>query len=207
MCHPWLQPHTNTTLPKPTPFSREEITAILAHVGGSRPNSDAALRDKALIVMLYRGCMRISATLRIMPADIDWAHQLVRVYKDKGGRSRTVPLDAKAMSILRQWSRCRDLMGLTDDSPFFCRIRNLGAPIDRKDVLRKFHTVCRAAGITRRVTLHLLRHTGASEMLAEGIPVATISRVLGHRQLATTYIYLHEICPELMDPQLTKREW
>jgi len=166
-------------------------------------------RDRAMYAAIYRGAMRIGATLRLKPADIDWEHQLIRIYKDKGGKSRTIALDGKTFDLLRTWSKQRTRLGISDDAPFFCGCAKgaRGNPLTEQNRLFRFQCYARKAGITRHVNLHLLRHTGASELLEEGFDVPTISRVLGHVSLLTTYKYLHELRPDLMNVKLTQREW
>ncbi len=192
--------------PRPEPFTREEIRAILAEFWRDTPGE---IRNKALIVFLYRGAARIGATLRMTPGDIDWTHGLVRIYRDKGGKTRSISLDGRAMGYLGRWAEKRAALGIGDDRAFFCAYMNgsAGNPISEEHMLILFRKKCRRAGITRHVTLHLLRHTGASELLEEGFDIATISRVLGHASILTTERYLHELRPDLMNLKLAQREW
>lgn len=191
--------------PKLEPFSREEFKNILLQYHRRSP---ASVRDKAIIVFLYRAAARIGATLRMMPDDIDWNRNIIRIYKDKGGKTRTIGLDDRTMKFLRRWADCRNHLGIPNDAPFFCVCKPpFSTPVDRNWVITRFHKACLKAGIDRTVNLHLLRHTGASELLEEGFDVATISRVLGHSSIQTTYRYLHEIRPDIMNSKLAEREW
>jgi integrase/recombinase XerD len=190
--------------PKLEPFTREEFRTILCQY---HRNSPSTIRDKAIVVFLYRGSARIGATLRMMPDDIDWNRNIVRIYKDKGGKTRTIALDERAMKYLRKWNEARTKLGLGNDAPFFCTCKTPAGHVDPSWVLHIFKQRCREAGITRPVTLHLLRHTGASELLEEGFDIATISRVLGHSSIQTTYRYLHELRPDIMNSKLAEREW
>jgi site-specific recombinase XerD len=191
---------------RPEPFTREEMQAILSQYWRMRTEE---IRDKALIVFLYRGATRIGATLRMLPGDIDWKHSIVRIYKDKGGKTRSISFDDRTMGFLRRWKEKRANLGIGDDKPFFCTFHNgsTGNPLAEENVLQGFVSKCRMAGITRHVNLHLLRHTGASELLEEGFDVGTISRVLGHASIITTFRYLHELRPDLMNAKLAQREW
>lgn len=188
------------------PFTREEMREVFLQFWRNKPET---IRNKALIAFLYRCAARIGATLRMLPSDIDWNRSLVRVYKDKGGKSRTVIIDEKAKKFLWRWHEIRQSLGIGNDKPFFCTTKRThrGFHVSEPNILIMFRTMCRRAGITRRVTLHLLRHTGASELLEEGFDVASISRVLGHSSILTTYRYLHELRPDLMNSKLAVREW
>lgn len=199
-------PQKGVRKPRPEPFTREEMLAILGQYWRQRTEE---IRNKALIVFLYRGAARVGATLRMLPGDIDWKHNIVRIYKDKGGKTRSISLDDRAMGFLRLWAEKRATLGVGDDRPFFCTVApgRIGYYHSKVNVLQCFVKKCRRAGITRHVNLHLLRHTGASELLEEGFDVATISRFLGHSSILTTYRYLHEIRPDLMNTRLAQREW
>lgn len=200
-----LYPRPKGRKPKLEPFTREEFKAILQQYARKTPSS---IRDRAIIVFLYRAAARIGATLRMMPDDIDWNRNIVRIYKDKGGKTRTVALDERAMSFLRHWNDVRNTFNVPENTPFFFTCKPpIGRNVDPVWVLRVLKHRCLKAGITRPVTLHLLRHTGASELLEEGFDVATISRVLGHSSIQTTYRYLHELRPDIMNSRLVEREW
>lgn len=167
------------------------------------------VRDIALITLLYRGAMRISATLRLMPSDFDWERRLVRINNDKGGKSRTIALDKKTFQILGKWKKRRESLGFGDDTVFFCACKKNSnrSKLSDSSVRWKFKRLARKAGITKRMFPHLFRHTAASELLEEGFTVPAISRMLGHSNMITTFIYLHELRPDLMDIGLTQREW
>jgi site-specific recombinase XerD len=193
--------------PRPIPFTRDEIRRIFNYRKDA--NNPWLLRSRALYSVLYRGALRIGATLRMKPTDIDWQHRTIRIYKDKGGKTRSVPLDVKTFELLYTWATTRTGFGIGDDAPFFCAYRNgsRGNPLSYASVRLQFIKLLRAAGIDRYVSLHLFRHTGASELLEEGFDVCTISRLLGHADLLTTYRYLHELRPDLMNLRVAQREW
>ena len=191
---------------RPIPFSREEIASLFAALPGDCACGD---RQRALYAALYRGAMRIAATLRIMPTDIDWDRQTVLIYRDKRKKTRAVALDSKTFGLFRAWADRRTALGIGDDSPFFCAYAkgSRGNFLSATSQSRKLKHYARKAGITRNVNLHLFRHTGASELLEEGFDVATISRVLGHVNMLTTFQYLHQLRPDLMNTKLAQREW
>jgi len=190
---------------KAQPLARPEAKALL----DACANTDAGIRDRALLTLLYRGAMRIGATLRIRPADIDWDRQLVTIQSDKGGKGRTVPLDSGTMDVLRLWSERRRTIGVNGHHPFFCATNApaRGNQLDTSHYRRKIKRLRQKAGIEKRCHLHGLRHTGASELLEEGFDLATIAGVLGHSHVSTTSRYLHELRPDLMNERLKEREW
>ena len=189
----------------PQALTREEAKKLL----DACPNTDAGIRDRALFAILYRGAMRIGATLRIKPADIDWERQLVTIHSDKGGKGRTVSLDEGVIDILRIWAERRKSLGVNGHHPFFCAIQGKarGNSVASSHYRRRIKRVQEKAGIERRCHLHGLRHTGASEMLEEDFSLATIARQLGHSHVSTTSGYLHELRPDLMNEKLKERVW
>jgi integrase len=190
---------------EPQPLSRDEAKALLA----ACPGTTAGIRDKALLVTLYRGGCRIAATLRIRPSDIDWDRKSIVIHSDKGGKGRTVVLDDGAMDALRAWAERRRSLGVNGHHPFFCatdgQARGNGlAPAHYRRVIKR---LAKKAGIEKRVHLHGLRHTAASELLEEGFDLATIAAQLGHAHTSTTSRYLHRLRPDLANEKLKERKW
>ncbi len=189
----------------PQPLTREEAKKLL----DACPATDAGIRDRALFALLYRGAMRIGATLRLRPADFDWDRKLVTIQKDKGGKGRTVSLDNQVVDILRIWAERRKSLGVNGHHPFFCAIQGdaRGNSINPSHYRRRIKRLQEKAGIERRCHLHGFRHTAASELLEEGFDIATIARQLGHKYASTTSQYIHQLRPDLMDEKLKERVW
>ena len=187
------------------PLSRDEAKALI----GTCSDTNAGVRDRAVFTALWRGSMRIGATLRIMPSDIDWNNNLVMIQRDKGGKSRTVVLDAEAMDVLRIWAERRKALNLNGHHPFFCTVQKnaLGKHVDTSHFRHRIKKMQKKAGIEKRCHLHCLRHTGASEMLEEGFDLVTIAGQLGHSHVSTTSRYFHQLRPDLMCSKLKERTW
>jgi integrase/recombinase XerC len=190
---------------QPQPLSRNEAKALLAACS----NTTAGLRDKAVFATLYRGGCRIGATLKIRPADIDWDHGIVTIHEDKGDKGRTITLDDGALDILKAWAERRKSLGINGHHPFFCGTNKQarGNRLHASYYRHKIKQLQEKAGIERRCHCHGLRHTAASEMLEEGIDLATIAGQLGHAYVSTTSQYLHQLRPDLMNAKLKEREW
>lgn len=190
---------------EPQALSRDEAKALLAACS----NTTSGIRDKAVFATLYRGGTRISATLQIRPADIDWDRRLLTIHVDKGGTGRTVALDDGVMDILRAWSERRKSLGVNGHHPFFCATNSQakGNRLDSSHFRHKIQKLRAKAGIEKRCHCHGLRHTAASELLEEGFDLATIARQLGHVHVSTTSRYLHRLRPDLMNEKLKEREW
>ena len=118
-------------------------------------------------------------------------HSGVRIANSAIG-DRTVVLDQQAMDVLRAWRERRSLLGISGHHPFFCATYGeaRGSKLDPSHYRRLIKRLARKAGVEKRCHLHGLRHTGASEMLEEGIGLATISAQLGHKNISTTQCYI-----------------
>lgn len=190
---------------QPQPLSRDEAKALLAACS----NTTAGIRDRAVFATLYRGASRISETLTVRPADIDWDRKILTIHKGKGNKGRTVVLDAEVLDILRIWDERRKALGINGHHPFFCATNKQarGNHLDSSYYRHKIKKLQKKAGIEKRCHLHCLRHTGASELLEEGFDIATIAGQLGHAHMSTTSRYLHQLRPDLMNEKLKERKW
>ena len=190
---------------KAQPLTRDEAKALL----DACADTTTGIRDRALLTLLYRGSMRIGATLRIRPADIDWDRGIVTIQSDKGGKGRAVTIDPQAMDVLRIWSERRKTIGVNGHHPFFCgvKVSVRGNALKPGQFRCKIKELQAKAGIEKRCHLHGLRHTGASEMAEEGIDLPTIASQLGHAYVSTTSQYIHQLRPDLMNAQLRERTW
>jgi integrase/recombinase XerD len=186
------------------PLSPDEVRALLVACGG---DSLSAVRDHALLVVLWRCGLRIGEALDLRPYDIDFSAGSIRVRFGKGRRARTVGIDDAALAVLSVWLDARAAAGITD-APVFCRLHcDPGAPLSTRYVRAQMARLAVRAGVRRRVHPHQLRHAMAVESLREGIPVTKISRQLGHSSIATTQVYLDHLHPAEVVDTYRARTW
>lgn len=183
-------------------LSHDEVLALLAVVKG--PKITAA-RNKALLAVMYRSGLRVSEALQLQPKDLDLDGGAIRVLFAKGGRARTVGIDAGAIAILRDWLALRPTVDVTARSPVFCG--RGGGRLTTAYVRRLLPRLARLAGVAKRVHAHGFRHTHAAELRAEGIDVGIISKQLGHTSIATTIRYLDHIAPRAVVEAVSQRTW
>ena len=107
--------------------------------------------------------------------------------------------------MLTAWLECRKRIGLNGHRPVFCTLK--GQPVSTAQVREMLPRRARRAGIEKRVHAHGLRHTGASEMVEEGIALLDIQHQLGHSSAATTDRYLHALNPVARAERLRSRTW
>jgi site-specific recombinase XerD len=148
------------------------ISIVVSHT------SLSAVRNRALIALLYRSGLRISEALALYPKDIDFASGAIRVLHGKGDKSRTVGIDAGATDYVQHWLAVRQRWGVTGCLPIFCT--RSGQQLGEGYIGRLFPSLGRIAGIQKRVHPHGLRHTHAAQLREEGIDVGIISKQLGH---------------------------
>lgn len=184
------------------PLTPAELEQLLNACSKRAPTG---IRNRALIVLLWRAGLRISEALALYPKDIDDRHGTVRVLHGKGDKARTVGLDARAFAVLALWQEIRRKRGLTARQPVFCTLQ--GQPLQARYVRELLPRLALKAGIDKRVHAHGLRHTHAAELAAEGVPVNLIQKQLGHSSLATTSRYLDHIAPQTLIETIKRREW
>jgi len=150
-------------------------------------------RNRAILTLGYRAGLRVSEVLRLAKKDIDLAGGLIRVLNGKGGKSRTVPLDFATCATVERWVNRRKALGLGRRRRLFCTLK--GGPILSGYIRALMPRLARKAGIEKRCHFHVLRHSFAAELSAEGVPVAEIQALLGHSSLATTSRYVAHLAP------------
>ncbi len=150
--------------------------------------SEAGLRDRALLELLYASGLRVAECCGLDRDDVDRRQGTVRVM-GKGGKERVVPAGDAAVQAVDAWLAVRG----EERGPLF--INSRGGRLTTRSVHRIVKSRARAAGIDRRVTPHTLRHSFATHMLGEGADLRLIQELLGHSRLSTTQRYTH-VSPE-----------
>lgn len=163
------------------------------------------IRNKALIVIGWRSGIRISEAIALEPKDLDREKQTVRILHGKGDKARTIGLDTQAWSVVQAWLDHRASLSIDQHSKLFCTIE--GGQLSDRYVRALMGRLAKAAGITKRVHYHGLRHTMASELAAEGVPMNLIQQQLGHSSLAVTSKYVSSINPAETVNAMRKRNW
>jgi site-specific recombinase XerD len=166
------------------PPTVEEIICVMRHVG----ENSHGWRLRAMIVMLWRGGLRVHEALALTEHDLDPQRGSVLVRHGKGGRRREVGMDAWGWEQLRPWLAERLEMPV---GPLLCVID--GRPWSAAAVRSELRRHAAEAGVRRRFAPHQLRHAHAVELAREGVSLNVIQRQLGHSNLGTTSIYLQGI--------------
>lgn len=184
------------------PLTADEVKLLIRACSKRAPSG---VRNRALIVVLYRAGLRVSEALGIMPKDLDSEAYSIRILHGKGDHARTVGLDAGAWAILQLWLERRTALGMTGRQPVFCTLK--GGKMTTSYVRNLMPRLARKAGIMKRVHPHGLRHTFAYELAAEKTPINLIQAQLGHASLSTTNRYLNRLNPVAVVEAMKARSW
>lgn len=174
----------------PAVLDQHQAVALLDGVGEPGDDSALALRDRALVEVLYATGVRVGELCALDLTSVDGERRLVRVL-GKGGKERAVPLGLPAARALDAWrSRGRPrLDGGRGGPALFLGAR--GGRIDQRAVRTVVHAAARRAGGGPDVSPHGLRHSAATHLLEGGADLRSVQELLGHATLATTQIYTH----------------
>ena len=165
-------------------LSRDEVERL---IGAVSARSRLGARNRALLVVMYRGGLRIAEALALRVVDVDPERGTVRVMDGKGHKPRTVGLESGAMAVIQRWIEVRRAAGVRR-GPLFCTLS--GEPISPQAVRAVMQRAAERAGLERRVHPHGLRHTHSAEWVQERRPVTHLRDRLGHTSLAVTDRYL-----------------
>lgn len=185
----------------PETYTTPEIRRMLA----SCTRGATGIRNRAIIAVLWRAGLRISATLNLFCKDVDFQQGAIRVLRGKGGKSRVVGIDGDGLALVSAWVEKRQGLGLNGDHRLFCSLA--GNPLSSAYMRQLLPRLAEKAGVEKRVHPHGFRHTCAAELLREGKHIGIISQQFGHESLATTAEYLKHICPQEVVDAMRGRRW
>ena len=165
----------------PSILSVEEMARLIEAADG--------LYHRTMVMMLYSTGMRSAELLQLQVADIDSRRMLIHIRQGKGGRDRYVPLSLTLLATLRvyyRWMRPQTWL-------FPGTVHNWRAdkPITKRVLWDAVVSAAVRAGLRRRVSPHLLRHSYATHLLESGADLRTIQLLLGHVNIRHTALYLH----------------
>jgi integrase/recombinase XerD len=185
-------PAAELSLPKrtrrlPRTLSPAEAERLIDAAGGTAPR---ALRDAALVELLYGAGLRVSEAVGLEKSGVDLEQRLVRCI-GKGNKERVVPVGRAAVEALgRYLSRGRPYLDKRYRPELFLNAK--GGPLTRAGAFLILRRVAEKAGLEPgRVHPHLLRHSFATHLLEGGADLRSVQEMLGHADLATTELYTH----------------
>ena len=174
-------------------LSIQEMEAIL-----DQPNLGTltGYRDKALLETMYATGMRVSETVKILLKKVDLKREYV-IACGKGSKERMIPLGRKAIQYLQHYINfVRPQLLHAEQNKAAEQVEELfvtdwGGPMTRQRVNELIDEYAKSAGITKKVTPHMLRHSFATHLLNNGTDLRVVQELLGHADISTTQIYTH----------------
>jgi len=184
------RPHVVTAVPYgkkpktiPAVLSQQEVLRLFAALPDDR--------YRTVLRTAYAAGLRVSEVVRLTVGDIDSGRGVLLVRQGKGGKDRLVPLSPQLLQELRAyWQQQRPAHWLFPG-------QRPGRHVSVGQVQRVCHRAVRAAGLTKRASMHTLRHSYATHLLEAGVDLLTLQKLLGHRSVQTTVRYTHVSGPHL----------
>jgi integrase/recombinase XerD len=171
----------------PRVLSYAEVKRLLEGVGGG----DAiALRDRAMLEVMYGCGLRVSEAVGLDVNDVDLRRGFVRPH-GKGNKERVVPLGREAAAAVKRYLRAGrpELIGSRSESRLFVNFR--GGMLTRQGLYKIIQRHAKEAGLEGRMSPHTLRHSFATHLLSGGCDLRSVQEMLGHADVATTQMYTH----------------
>ncbi len=171
----------------PQVLNYAEVRKLLAAPRGSEPT---ALRDRALLEVMYACGLRASETIGLELGDLDMHEGFLRA-RGKGSKERLVPLGRQAILAITAYLRSGrpKLVGERHEAKMFVNFR--GGPLTRQGLYKIVQRHARDAGLSGRMSPHTLRHSFATHLLQNGCDLRAVQEMLGHADISTTQMYTH----------------
>jgi integrase/recombinase XerD len=173
----------------PDVLENKEMQDIL-----SQPDTTTILgrRDRVILTLMYSAGLRVGEICSLRLIDISFTEKRILIC-GKGGRERYVPLDSIVEEALEEYLVSRT----SEISELF--VSKKGGALTPRAIQYMVKKYAETAKIQKKVTPHKLRHTCATHLLQEGAHLVSIQKLLGHKSLSTTQIYLHITITDLKE--------
>jgi integrase/recombinase XerD len=168
--------------PEPDVLSGSEVSRLIAHA--------PSLKHKALFMLMYGAGLRVSEACHLQVGDIDSTRMVLHVRRTKSRYDRVLPLSGRTLCTLRAYYREARLKAGLKGTLLFPG-NKAEVPITRNAINAAMMRAVAAAGVTKHVHPHLLRHSFATHLLELGTDLRTVQILLGHRSLQSTARYTH----------------
>lgn len=173
----------------PCVLSEREVSALI--------EAELDLKQRAILMTLYSGGLRLQEVIQLRAKDIDSVGMRIHIRAGKGGKARYVMLSFTLLDALREYFK------LYRPTRWLFFGRDQEQPLNPRTVQKMIVRAAAAAGLRKRVTAHVLRHSFASHLLDRGTNLRYIQELLGHASLKTTMVYTHvsrRILAEVVSP-------
>jgi len=186
-----MNPAANLSSPKiwlnlPKLLSIDEVEQL---IGEPDLDKKKGKRDRAMLELLYATGLRVSELIHLRLRDINLEDGFL-ICRGKGGKERIVPLGRQAEQSVRNYlDTARPL--LLKESTDLLFISSWGRAFTRQGFWKMLKEYAQKAGLEKKISPHVLRHSFATHMLERGADLRSVQLMLGHSQITTTQIYTH----------------
>lgn len=180
-----VSPHVRNALPDV--LSTAEVDRLEASIDLSKWEGQ---RNRAIIEVLFSCGLRVSELVNLKLSNLYVEEKFVRV-TGKGDKERLVPISSRALDELNAWFTDRNAMRIKSGEEDYVFLNRRGAHLTRTMILIMIKRQAVAAGITKTISPHTLRHSFATALLEGGADLIAIQAMMGHEDIATTEIYTH----------------
>ena len=180
-----VSPHVRNALPDV--LSTVEVDRLEDSIDLSKWEGQ---RNRAIIEVLFSCGLRVSELVNLKLSNLYVEEKFVRV-TGKGDKERLVPISSRALDELNAWFADRNAMRIKPGEEDYVFLNRRGAHLTRTMILIMIKRQAVAAGITKTISPHTLRHSFATALLEGGADLIAIQAMMGHEDIATTEIYTH----------------
>ena len=180
-----VSPHVRNALPDV--LSTAEVDRLEASIDLSKWEGQ---RNRAIIEVLFSCGLRVSELVNLKLSNLYVEEKFVRV-TGKGDKERLVPISSRALDELNAWFADRNVMRIKPGEEDYVFLNRRGAHLTRTMILIMIKRQAVAAGITKTISPHTLRHSFATALLEGGADLIAIQAMMGHEDITTTEIYTH----------------
>jgi integrase/recombinase XerD len=187
-----INPAAEIVLPRPDrrlPEATLSIAEMSAILSTPKVSNHLGLRDRAILEVFYSCGLRRNELIQLICHDVDYARGTVFIRNGKGMRDRYVPIGERALFWLRLYTEIVRPKFANVRSPQNLFLSSVGTPLCPDWLSRSVRRYIAAAGVDKRGSCHLLRHTVATLMLEGGADIRYVAEMLGHAKLETTQLY------------------
>ncbi|HYR85998.1 MAG TPA: site-specific tyrosine recombinase XerD [Terriglobia bacterium] len=177
--------------PLPNVLALEEVDQLLA---SPKTDTSKGLRDRAMLEVLYATGLRVSELIGLKLDGVNIEAGFVRCM-GKGSKERIVPLGASAADAVSVYLKSRQVRKPTN----YVFLNNRGDKLSRMGFWKILKAYGTQAGIRKKLTPHVLRHSFATHLLERGADLRAVQTMLGHSNISTTEIYTHVMRERLKD--------
>ena len=180
-------PATQITTPKrqkslPSVLSIEQVN-LLCNIP---PSSDVAIRDRAMIELMYSSGLRLSEITSLNTDSIDIPNRSILVM-GKGKKQRYLPVGGKAIDAIELWIKAKENYAKRSNNALF--LNRFGERLSNRSVQTRLNYWAKSLSINCKVSPHMLRHSCATHLLEASGDLRAVQEFLGHEDISTTQIY------------------